>query len=719
MTGLIVAAAIIGLICLVGGVVLFLLLPIILAGMAFLALLVTMAIVAVVLVPNFITLDSFKPQIAEAVQTSLGREISIGGPIGFSVWPVLGLQLKDISLGNPAGADEPIMLSAKELGVGVTLSSLLDHKLELRELRLVGAQINLSVDENGRGNWAFKPSRAGGSDKSEPADATANEGGTTPLEIKDVQIKRVEIVDGYLSYDGANGSAVDLEDVDLVFTMPSLDDSADLSGDLSFRGREIKMTASLDEPRLMTGEAGSAVKLDLSLGGDTLHLEGKARQQGVTGQLSGAVADLSALVGWATAKPAAALPFKTLNLQTALDASASRARLTDMALKLDDTSISGTATARWDGARPDVKADLDVGVLKLDTMMPASGAAAEAAPAQAEAAAPDLSGLNAATADVTAKLAGVVVRGLELGASTFKLTLSGGRLQTSLSPASLSGGTVRAKLDLTPAPRHGPYNFATSVTLDGVNIDDVLTRMNGSSRLAGTADFTANLSGPILGGQSMMAALDGDGRFMFRDGAIKGVNIAAMLRRAKSMLGSTAAAEADGPQQTDFTELSGTFRITDGVARNDDLKMLSPLLRVTGKGSANLASQTADYRVDAALVADLSGQGGVMQRRGFVVPINVRGPFSALRYEPDLAGLALGNVDAAREAGEAIRNMNPRDVREGAKGALQNLLGGGAKPAAPAADASAPAEGAAPTPTPAPAPAQDNPLNSLQNLLQR
>lgn len=725
MTGLIVAAAIIGLICIVGAVVLFLLLPFFLAAFAFLALLVTMAVVSVVLVPNFVTLDSFKPQITEAVQQSLGREISIGGPIGFSVWPVLGLQLKDISLGNPAGSSEPIMLSAKELGVGVTLSSLMDHKLELRELRLVGPQINLSVDSRGRGNWVFSPSRSSerrtdSSAEKAGGDVASSEGQS--LEIKDVQIKRIEVIDGSVSYDSADGTAVDLEDIDLMFTMPSLDEKADFSGDFNFRGREVKLSGTLDEPRAVTGEKGSSAHTALSLGGDTVELTGTVRPAGFNGQLKTAVANLSGLVGWAADNPAAALPFKTVSLQSNLEASATKARLSDLSLKLDDMAVSGTVSARWDGARPSVTADVDVGTLALDPFMaPASGSTTSAAadtPASdqpTEAAAPDLSALSAVNADVTARLAGLALRGLELGATTLRLQLQNGKLESSFSPASLYGGTVRGKLDLLPPARRGPYSFASGLTLDGVDVDQVLTRLNGTSKLSGAADFTANLNGPLLGGDALMSSLDGDGRFMFRNGAIKGVNIAAILRQAKSLLGGQAGAATDEPQQTDFTELSGTFRITDGVVRNDDMKMLSPLVRVTGKGTANLGTQMADYRIDAALVADLTGQGGVLQRRGLVIPVNVRGPFSALRYEPDLAGLALNNVDAAKGAVEAIQNANPRDVRNAARGALQNLLGGGEKPAE---TAPAPADGTTATPDAAPKPA-DNPLNSLQNMFGR
>ena len=43
---------------------------------------------------------------------------------------------------------------------------------------------------------------------------------------------------------------------------------------------------------------------------------------------------------------------------------------------------------------------------------------------------------------------------------------------------------------------------------------------------------------------------------------------------------------SDEPEQTDFTELTGTIQFKDGLGTNNDLSIKSPLLRILGKGSA-------------------------------------------------------------------------------------------------------------------------------------
>jgi AsmA protein len=74
---------------------------------------------------------------------------------------------------------------------------------------------------------------------------------------------------------------------------------------------------------------------------------------------------------------------------------------------------------------------------------------------------------------------------------------------------------------------------------------------------------------------------------------------------------------------------------------NTDLALKSPLLRVEGAGKINLAQRTVDYRITPKAVANLEGQGGRTDLAGIMVPIDVKGPWDNLSYQPDL-GAAIG-----------------------------------------------------------------------------
>src|SRR3546814_15211776 len=80
--------------------------------------------------------------------------------------------------------------------------------------------------------------------------------------------------------------------------------------------------------------------------------------------------------------------------------------------------------------------------------------------------------------------------------------------------------------------------------------------------------------------RELVGNLAGNGAVVFRDGAIKGINIAALVRNI-----STAALDQsfDEAATTDFAELSGTFTIDKGIVTNDDLSLVRSEERRVGK----------------------------------------------------------------------------------------------------------------------------------------
>src|SRR4029079_1389210 len=88
------------------------------------------------------------------------------------------------------------------------------------------------------------------------------------------------------------------------------------------------------------------------------------------------------------------------------------------------------------------------------------------------------------------------------------------------------------------------------------------------------------------------------------------------------------------------------FRITAGQATTDNLRLLGPLVRVTGTGTTDLGAKTLQFRVEPKLVLSLEGQGGTVDPIGIGVPVVVQGSWGAPRIYPDMAGI-LHNPHAA------------------------------------------------------------------------
>ncbi|MGH8720883.1 MAG: AsmA-like C-terminal region-containing protein, partial [Burkholderiales bacterium] len=162
--------------------------------------------------------------------------------------------------------------------------------------------------------------------------------------------------------------------------------------------------------------------------------------------------------------------------------------------------------------------------------------------------------------------------------------------------------------------------------------------------LEGRGEVSVDLAaaGPTV--NALKKSLAGSARVALKDGAVKGINLTEALRKTRAAFGSKSAREqpSDTSQRTDFSAMSASFVVQDGVARNDDLDVRAPLLRVGGAGDIDIGNSQLDYLAKAAVVATSKGQSGadLEHLAGLTIPVKLTGPFDAPRYEIDYRSLA-------------------------------------------------------------------------------
>jgi uncharacterized protein involved in outer membrane biogenesis len=201
--------------------------------------------------------------------------------------------------------------------------------------------------------------------------------------------------------------------------------------------------------------------------------------------------------------------------------------------------------------------------------------------------------------------------------------------------------------------------------MTGVNVGPVLRSLAEMDMLEGVLQMDTEMKATGLLPENSMNSLGGKGKVVLVDGSVKGFDIAGTMRNLTSL------GQGSGPKKTDFAQLQAGFTIKDGVVKNDDLFMASPLFRLTGNGIVNLPKGSLDYHVKPRLVGTLTGQGDtVTVRKGLAVPLRIRGPFNSPRITPEVDPATLIENIGAIQSGGALK---------GVKEAL-----GGKTPAAPA-----------------------------------
>lgn len=633
--------------------------------------LIVLIIGAGVALPYLVPLDDIVAEGTAQVEKATGRKLVVSGKPDLSIWPEVSIKLGKTTFANAKGAPDANMASVEEVRIAVPVMPLISGSVEIKEFVLVKPDIRLYVDKSGKPNWDFGGAKAEGG-------ASSGGGGKAalPEELKNLTLGDVRIEGGRVSYtDAKAGTTEVLENVNLALTLPSLNGPLGAEGDLVWKAEKIALELGMAKP-LAAIEAGksdlnakvSGTHLDLSFDGAADFAKGFA----LAGATKFKTPSIKNLAGWA-ATPIAIEgdvlgPFEA-DGQFSLNGS--RIAFTGASIAIDALRGKGDFAFNGGGKVPAIDAKLALGPVDLNPYIPVP---AEGQTKSAGASGPgkwsedkiDFSGFRQVNAKLDFTMESLLVQKIKIGESALKATLNGGKLDLGLTKLALYGGAGTGKVTLDASGK--TPRIAKSFNLKGISAEPLLTDAADFERLEGKGDLNISVTGAGSSQAAIVRSLGGSGGFVFRDGAIKGFNLAAMLRKVETAFLDSG---ASATQQTDFSELSGTFKINKGIVSNSDLFMASPLFRVTGKGTADMPKRTVDFRVNPKAVADARGQGGDTAITGIAVPVLITGPWHDVQFAPDLAGI-LTNLGSAPLEGAA-------KVAEGAVGAIKGVAEGGAK----------------------------------------
>lgn len=654
----------------------------------FLVLVVLVALVAgaVFVLPAVIPASAYRERVELAVGEALHRPVSLAGDVRLSLFPRVEVRAEDVSIANAEGFGDEAFAQMRQMRVAVELIPLLSRRIEITEFVLVEPTIQLE-QRGARNNWTFTDPDA----VVAPAPAASGEGfvrrpGALPIEASfgDVRIENAAI-----HYSDGTQSR-DITRLNLALALPSLDETARITGDLTADGEALRFNAVLGSIRAFF--EGGETPLELSLGGNLVDLDFNGRipageALAVAGDFSADIPSIRALAAFAGAEMPPGDQLRSFAANGQIAGEMDRLSLTAQSLRLDDIRGSGNLTAVLGGARPRLTGALTLPALDVTPYLPAPAeqparTGGGGVPPWSEAPI-DLAGLGLVDADLSLEVGELRFRDLLVSDADLHVALVNSRLVATLRQIALYQGEGTATIIANARSATPSYSLEASLT--GLDALPFLEAASGFNRLAGTGRMALNFTANGSSQAAIMNSLDGTGDFNFADGAIVGINIAQTIRNVSSFLNRNNAAEADTStedseaaetgesQTTDFTSLGGTFSIVDGRLTNQDLLMLSPLLRVEGTGWVNLAEQTLDYRLRPRAVASIQGQGGSNDLQGITVPIRFRGNFNGISFGVDTEAVAQAMLRGAlSNALGGQSNQRPQDV---ARDALLDAIG--------------------------------------------
>ncbi len=231
------------------------------------------------------------------------------------------------------------------------------------------------------------------------------------------------------------------------------------------------------------------------------------------------------------------------------------------------------------------------------------------------------------------------------------------------------------------ARRQPPLIKLKNIKANQIQAGPLLKDLTGKDPITGQANLRADLR--LLGGDAatIKKTLDGKTHLVFKNGALKGVNIPQMIRNAYNTFKGLPTERSGTYQKTDFSELSASTAIRRGVIDNRDLKMVSPLLRIRGEGQVDLPRDRINYLVKTGVVGTLTGQGGkpMEELTGLTIPIRLTGPTAKPSWQLDIN--ALLKEAFAKKAQEKLKSKATKEVdrfikKQGLEKVLPGIDGG-------------------------------------------
>ena len=613
--------------------------------------------------------NRYKEDIERIVKERTGRTLKLSGDLAVAVWPSLGAKVGGVTL-SERGRDAQF-LALDSAHASVALLPLLRGEVIVDSVSVSGLKAQVVKDKDGRFNFQDLL----GEDK--PAAKPAPEKGEAGEPVK-FDIAGVKIEGSAVSYrDLASGQEFALEDLNLSLGRiaeradgklelavkvkgknPAVDARVELASDYRFDLPAKSYALSKLDARVAGNAAGHAIEAKIAAPSIVVAPDA-AKGEAVTAEfrLEGEGRSVEALL--------------KLSLRADLEKQTADA---DIKAKIDDSSLQAKlGLARF--SPPAYRFDVNIDQLNLDRYFPpaekaaAAGPSSKGSPGKTADTPVDLSALKGLDANGKVQVGALQARGLKLADVKAEVRAANGRAEIAPHSANLYGGSVAGAIS---AQADG-NRVAVKEKLTNINIGPLLRDFAQQDRLEGRGNLALDVaaSGPTV--EAMKKALNGSARVDLKDGAIKGIDIAGALRKAKAKLGGEQAQAASQTEKTDFSEFSASFAIKNGVARNEDLDVKAPLFRITGSGDIDIGHSKIDYVTKVAVVGTTQGQGGaeLAELRGLTVPVHLSGPFDNLAYKVNYGAVA---ADLAKSrVGEKIKEQ-VEQRREKLEDKLKDLL---------------------------------------------
>ncbi len=565
---------------------LMILLAVIVAGLTSLVLLVN---------PN-----DFRAYMVHEVAERSGYQLDLDGPLRWHVWPQLSILSGRMTL-TARGAEEPV-IRADNMRLDVALLPLLSHQLQVKQVMLKGAVIQLT------------PKTEAVRDSSAPVVPHDN---TLPLAPEDrgwsYDVRQLQVADSVLFFQHENGEQVTVRDIRLQMEQDENHRATvDFSGRVNRDQRDLALNFSAT---VQGGDYPHSLKADFTQ---------------LSWQLRGAELPPDGINGQGSLQASWQEDDKTL-------------RFDNLNLMANRSTVTGSGSVVL-GDRPDWSLDLHATTLDLDSLLaqrsPATdSSASQQGQSQTRPLRPviadsdereDYQSLRGFNGRMTLSADQLQWRGLNFTQVQSEISNQQGLLTVSKMQGNLDGGqlslpgTLDARGD-TPLATFQP-------ALQNVEIGSLIKAFNYSLNLTGKLSLSGEFSGTRIDADDFRRHWQGQAQLQMADIRTEGLNFQQLVQQAVER-STNVRAQENYDNATRLDSVSSRLTLDNGLVTLNRLQGQSDVMAMTGEGQLDLQKENCDMRFNVRVLGGWKGEGKLIDRlKQTAIPLRIYGEWQSLSY---------------------------------------------------------------------------------------
>ena len=565
---------------------LMILLVVIVAGLSALVLLVN---------PN-----DFRDYLVRQVADRSGYQLKLDGPLRWHVWPQLSILSGRMTLTEP-GAQSPLV-KADNMRLDVALLPLLSHQLQVRQVMLKGAVIELTPQTE-----AVKNSDG-------PVAPREN---TLPQAPEDkgwsFDVSRLQVADSVLVFQHEGDEQVTVRDIKLEMEQDQHHKaSVDFSGRINRDQRDLTLsfTAQVDASDYPHTLSAQLDKLNWQLQGADLP------PQGISGQGS---------------------------VQAQWQEEQKKISFSQLQLTANDSTLSGNASVIL-ADKPVWQLNLQSDKLNLDNLLsqtsPADNASVnqqgQSQPRQQRPVIadsndqPDYSSLRGYRADIQLQAQQILWRGMNFNGVQVQASNNYGLLKIAQLQGKLDGGTMSLPGTLDARGNTPVSSFAPK--LDNIQIGTLLKAFDYPINLTGMLSLNGEFNGDKIDADSFRRHWQGQAQLDLKDSRAEGLNFQQLVQQAVERSTNVKAKESFD-NATRLDDFSTAMTLDNGQMHLDKMSGTSSMMALDGQGALDLVKEEGDMRFNVRVLSGWQGESKLVETlKATPIPLRVYGKWSELNY---------------------------------------------------------------------------------------